>query len=246
MARISLRTGGTDAPIPEPADVLSQRTRSKIVRLLSELGRPLATDELAERLHLHPNGIRLHLARLRAAGLVERTTVSTGRGRPRHEWVLAPDSPPQRESVSAYRSLALWLARCTAASDTALAQVENIGREIGGQIGEEIRVDNRHAPGDALRTVLTAFGFQPGQTEEPNGQTRYTLRNCPYRDVVADSQPIVCRLHEGITRGLLDQLAPSAHLTGFVPNDPHEAGCLIDIAWQPAAPIATDTANSNA
>ena len=38
----------------------------------------------------------------------------------------------------------------------------------------------------------------------------------------------MCTLHRGMTRGLLEQLAPETTLTGFVPKDPYAAGCLIE------------------
>jgi predicted ArsR family transcriptional regulator len=225
-----------------PEDVLAQRTRSAIVRLLAEVQRPLGTDELAERLELHPNGIRLHLARLTTAGLVERRSVAGARGRPRYEWAIAPDAAHEHASTNAYRHLATWLARSTPGSDPTLDHVEQVGREIGDQIGVETGTDaTARAPDDVLRTVLTSFGFQPAQTDEPNGQTRYTLRNCPYKDAATENQPVVCRLHRGITHGLLGRLAPSARLAAFVPTDPHRARCLIDVAWEappsPALPV---------
>jgi hypothetical protein len=40
----------------------------------------------------------------------------------------------------------------------------------------------------------------------------------------------VCTLHRGITRGLLDELAPDAKLIDFVAKDPDTAGCLIEVS----------------
>jgi predicted ArsR family transcriptional regulator len=211
-----------------PDDALAQPTRSAIVQLLRELKRPARTDELAQRLRLHPNGIRLHLERLQTAGLVERLTVSGGRGRPRYEWALGADPAPGGEPPTAYRELARWLARSAAGSGLALSEVEKTGREIGREASP---ADASQSPPEALKTVLTAFGFQPARTDEPGARTRYTLRNCPYRDVVAENQPLVCVLHRGITHGLLERLAPGSQLAAFVPKDPYEAGCLIDVAW---------------
>jgi hypothetical protein len=39
----------------------------------------------------------------------------------------------------------------------------------------------------------------------------------------------VCTLHRGMTRGLLDAIAPRTRLAGFVPRDPDTAGCLIEL-----------------
>jgi len=46
---------------------------------------------------------------------------------------------------------------------------------------------------------------------------------------VRKNQPTICTLHKGITRGLLDVLHPDVKLAGFVPRDPDEAGCLIEL-----------------
>ena len=80
--------------ITDPGDALSQPTRARLFALLSELKRPAGTAELADRLGLHPNGIRLHLERLAEDGLVERTRVRTPRGRPPDSWRIAPDARP--------------------------------------------------------------------------------------------------------------------------------------------------------
>lgn len=39
-----------------------------------------------------------------------------------------------------------------------------------------------------------------------------------------ENEPAICSLHKGISRGLLEVLAPKAKLVGFVPHDPDEAG----------------------
>jgi predicted ArsR family transcriptional regulator len=57
----------------EAGDVLAQPTRARLFSLMAELRRPAGTAELAERLSLRPNGVRVHLAHMRRAGLVTRT-----------------------------------------------------------------------------------------------------------------------------------------------------------------------------
>jgi hypothetical protein len=46
---------------------------------------------------------------------------------------------------------------------------------------------------------------------------------------VRENQDVVCTLHRGLTRGLLDQVSPTARLARFVPHDPDRAGCEIEI-----------------
>jgi hypothetical protein len=40
---------------------------------------------------------------------------------------------------------------------------------------------------------------------------------------------VVCALHRGITRGLLDSIDPDTSLVGFVPADPDVGGCVIEL-----------------
>jgi predicted ArsR family transcriptional regulator len=77
--------------------------------------------------------------------------------------------------------------------------------------------------------VLTALGFHPQIDLRPDGWLSCRLDNCPYRDSVRENQEVVCTLHRGLTRGLLDRLAPAAELARFVPHDPDRAGCEIDV-----------------
>jgi hypothetical protein len=69
-----------------------------------------------------------------------------------------------------------------------------------------------------------SLGFQPSC----EGMT-YRLRNCPYRDAVHENRDVVCTLHRGITRGLLDRISPATEIAAFVPGDPETAGCLIEL-----------------
>jgi predicted ArsR family transcriptional regulator len=77
--------------------------------------------------------------------------------------------------------------------------------------------------------TLAALGFAPQREREESSRVVFRLGNCPYREAVRENQQVVCTLHRGLTRGLLDKLEPSARLTRFVPEDPDLAGCLIEV-----------------
>ena len=214
-----------DAPFAiDPDDLLAQPTRARLFALLGELKRPAGTVELAERLELHPNGVRIHLERMEQAGLVERARVRDRRGRPPDAWTISADAPPGGSDPRAYQALGRWLARAFQARPRGLRGIEETGR----QIGHELATEDTTADGGAFEASLTALGFQPVAQPREDGVT-YCLRNCPYRDAVHENQPAICALHKGITRGLLDVLAPKANLSGFVPHDPDRAGCLIEL-----------------
>lgn len=214
-----------------PDDVLAQRTRARLFAMLAELRRPTGTAELAERLGLHPNGVRIHLERMEGAGLVARTRDSRGRGRPRDAWVITPEAKPGGRSPTGYHDLGLWLARALRVQPTDLGSVEETGREIGRELAPGTASEDI----DLLITSLTALGFQPEVEHRAAGDASLRLNNCPYADAVHENQPVVCALHRGITRGMVDVLLPDAALAGFVPRDPDEAGCLVELQAIPAA-----------
>jgi predicted ArsR family transcriptional regulator len=209
----------------DPDDMLAQPTRARLFGLLAEVKRPASAEELAEQLGLHPNGVRVHLGRLHEAGLVVRGRLSQQRGRPRHGWSIAPDAQPGGDPPHAYEDLGRWLARAIPPSKARLRDVERAGREIGRKLAPRGGGSAR----EAMQSTLTALGFQPRLELREGGGACYCLANCPYRDAVRENQQLICTLHRGLTRGLLDELAPKARLAGFVARDPYEAGCLIEI-----------------
>jgi predicted ArsR family transcriptional regulator len=214
-----------DAPAPRD-DALAQPTRARLFGLLGELRRPVGTEELAERVQLHVNGVRGHLERLREAGLVTRERTRQARGRPRDMWTIAPEAQPGGEPPSAYANLSRWLARLVAPRKVGMRTIEATGREIGRELAPQGTTGSSE---EAMYSTLAALGFQPRREVDEGGMLTYELCNCPYREAVHENQPVICTLHRGITRGLLDAIAPDTKLTGFVPKDPVTAGCLIEV-----------------
>lgn len=206
-------------------DVLAQPSRARLFELLLELRRAAGTAELATRLGLHANGVRVHLGRLEEAGLVARAQVRRGRGRPADAWMIAPDARPGGQAPRAYRDLGRWLARSLGERSVTTSALERTGREIGRELAPSDGIGGL----EAVERALAALGFQPAVSAHGSGRVTFCLGNCPYRDVVREYQPAICALHKGITRGLLDELAPEAKLSGFVPHDPDQAGCLIEL-----------------
>lgn len=226
-----------DLPLPRPDDPLAQPTRARLFALLVALRRPATTDELAERLGRHPNGVRVHLDRLLSAGLLVRTRVPASRGQPRDRWSVHPDAEPGGHPPRAYGDLGRWLARAVPSRPDRLDEVEAAGRAIGREIAPAPGAGGVVSAGagaepplaELLQSALAALGFRPRRERGDPERVCFALGNCPYRDAVHDNQPVVCSLHTGITEGLLDALDPAARLLRFVPHDPDEAGCLVDV-----------------
>jgi len=210
----------------QPDEVLAQPTRARLFSTLAELKRPSSTEELATLLGLHPNGVRLHLERLARAGLLVRERSRHGRGRPRDIWTISADAQPGSDPPSAYADLGRWLARTIQPRKATLRAVEASGREIGRELAptaEDVPAEQR------MHAALVSLGFQPRREVDPAAGLTYRLCNCPYRDAVRENRDVVCTLHRGITRGLLDELSPDTKLAGFVALDPDTAGCRIEL-----------------
>jgi predicted ArsR family transcriptional regulator len=215
-----------DVPSGPAEDVLAQPTRARLFALLADLKRPVPTEELAGRLGLHPNGVRLHLEQLHVAELITRDRARRSVGRPRDEWSIAPNARPGGDPPRAYSDLARWLAQSISPNRTRLRDIEVSGRQIGRGLAPE----STSAPAaEALQTTFAALGFQPERRDESSERVVYCLDNCPYRDAVRENQQVICTMHRGMTRGLLDVLAPSARLVDFEPRDPGTAGCLVTV-----------------
>jgi predicted ArsR family transcriptional regulator len=216
--------------LPPPGEgALAQPKRAQIFAFLVDRRGPAGTDEVAEHFGLHPNGVRRHLERLLEGGFVTRSRVRVPKGRPRDSWAVAPEAQPGGMQPRAYADLAKWLARAIPASSTRLRELERAGEEIGRELAPPA------ASGDTaedLRDALAALGFEP-TLERGEGGFSCRLGNCPYKDSVRESPEVVCGLHRGITAGLLAELDPKAKLTGFVPEDPESAGCLVEVSrWE--------------
>ena len=219
--------------LPAPADrdaVLAQPTRARLFALLGELRRPAGIDELAAATGLHPNGVRTHLHKLHAAGLLDKTLASRGRGRPREEFAVSPDARPGGRAPVAYGDLARWLGRAVGDGRTGLRGIERRGREIGRELAPQPAGEH---PVRTLTTALAALGFAPAVRVDGPGRVTFELGNCPYREAVAENQPLICTLHRGLSQGLLDGVAPGASLRDFVARDPYAAGCLIRVSGLP-------------
>jgi predicted ArsR family transcriptional regulator len=218
--------------------VLAQPTRARLFGLLAELRRPASTEELADRIGLHPNGVRAHLERLTDASLVDRVRERQPRGRPRDVWSISPEAHPGGDPPTAYAELGRWLVRAMGEGRTQLRDVESAGRRIGRELASAASAD---PPEERFHAALASMGFQPRRRLTADGTLAYCLENCPYRKVVRERQALVCGLHRGLTSGLLDILDPATKLVRFVPQDPDEAGCVIEVR----GPLAGAAAAAN-
>ena len=207
-------------------DALAQPSRAHLFGLLAELKRAAKTTELAARLDMHPNGVRIHLERLEQAGLVAGLACRGRRGRPADAWTIAPDARPGRSAAAGVSGSGTVAGAVDSTSNRNPTSGPLSARAVRSARARSRRRRSRAGGGRALAGCAGSL-----RTYSRGRVTALTvcLGNCPYRDVVREDQAAICALHKGITVGPLDVLAPGTEVERFVPDDPAQAGCVVEL-----------------
>jgi predicted ArsR family transcriptional regulator len=185
------------------------RTRSRVLALAQDVGEPVSADDVAQRMALHPNTARFHLEALEAAGLLVRTAEARKRpGRPRTLFAVAPgvvDSAPR-----SYRLLAEILSSFV--SDR-MPEPRRSAEEVGEAWGRHLADRPEPSDGTDAQTALDALvgrlqmiGFDSHAVGDGD-QTRLEISHCPFLEVATGHREVVCSMHLGLMRGLLDEMA---------------------------------------
>jgi len=203
-------------------------TEARLVALIRAAAAPLDTATIAERLGLHPNGVRVQLQRLAHRGVLVHEEARGEVGRPRALWRLTPRAIAEADLPHTGWAMARSLARAIPATPPRLREVEDAGAEMGRELADDLGPATDGDTRQALGNALEALGFAPQHTDDGD-LARFRLMTCPYADTVRENPTVVCTLHRGIVQGVLDSIAPDAQLTGFEPRDPDIAGCIVEI-----------------
>jgi predicted ArsR family transcriptional regulator len=184
---------------------LGDETRYAMYRELATSTRPLSAQDLADRLGLHANTVRLHLDRLRETGLVEAEAVHRGTvGRPQHLYSLAPGAPSLGFDPPAHALLAGLLGSLAESVGADAADAAAVGARWGAQLTRRSRARSCVA---VLHDELDRLGFEPavgpgdGTAE---GAVRVEFLHCPFRELAEAYPDLVCNLHRGICAGVVD------------------------------------------
>jgi predicted ArsR family transcriptional regulator len=196
----------TQADPPDNAALGASRAR--VLEVLQAAPEPMAVDEVAKEVGLHPNTTRFHLDALVAGGLAERASETRAQpGRPRALYSAATDSP--RAGRRSYRLLAEILTSYVANRTKQPAQAALEAGEAWGHFLAERPAPFRRVDADAatqqLTETLEEIGFEPEAITE--GRTREIhLHHCPFRETAEEHREVVCAIHLGLMRGVLDEI----------------------------------------
>lgn len=194
-----------------PADVGAEQVRTASRRRVLAVVRAspdgCGIPDVARRTSLHPNTVRFHLDRLENDGLVSRQVRRSGEpGRPPLTYTANP-VPDEGRGHREFAQLAEVLAQLVtgASTDPAAAAVE-AGRTWGAA-RTEAPAGPTDAPAalDALVTGLSEIGFVPEVTATGEDIT-VVQRHCPFLEVAQNHPDVVCSVHLGLMRGILERL----------------------------------------
>lgn len=216
---------------------LGSERRVEILRALERAADGLGVDAIAQQVGLHVNTVREHLDRLVACGFVTRAPEQrTTRGRPRIVFRAADDLDEALSTSPARDHLVRILVQgygqpMSVATDAA----EEAGRVWARARAAEDDVDGSDEAALAhqiavLHEHLAELGFEPATTEDGLG---VRVQRCPLQDLARDQPEVVCGIHHGVVRGILDGHPGPAVAGTFVPGGPDqvctlrlEVGCI--------------------
>jgi len=197
---------------------LADPSRARILADLADAG-PLGAREIAERVGLHVNTVRVHLTALVDAGLVESETLPPqGRGRPRVAYRAS--AAAREEGGRRYGLLAEILTALVARFGPGTSeQLEEIGEAWGHYLVETPPPFASLSDDEALTRLvelLAEVGFQPQLDSGARGR-RILMRPCPFLELARSHQDVICPIHLGLMRGALAELGAKMRATKLEP-----------------------------
>ena len=184
---------------------LGDETRYAMYEELARSTAAMSAQDLADRLGLHPNTVRLHLDRLREAGLVDVEQVHRGTvGRPQHLYFLAAGAPGLGFDPPAHALLAGLLAALAEHVGADAHDATRTGTTWGLEAGRRTRTQSCVR---ALESELARLGFEPAVETGPGvgeGATRIEFLHCPFRELAEAYPELVCNLHRGLCEGVIE------------------------------------------
>jgi len=172
-----------------------------LLDLLRKAG-PLSIEQLVKKVGVTATAIRHRLNRMMAGGLVDRSDMKRGRGRPSHEYKLSKKGLLAAGNNLADLASVIWDEVQSIADEAVRKSIisgvaERLSKVYRGQIeGDSIS--------DRLASVAELFGKKnvPFVTEDKGGKTVLKIVGCPYPDLTNENREI-CEME----RELLSKLA---------------------------------------
>lgn len=212
--QISDDSAALDRSIGDLTAALGDPTRRAIFIAIRESPEPMTSSAVAELFGIHANVARHHLDKLANDGYLQVThrrpsgRSGPGAGRPAkcYEATGKPIDlhfPAQRHDL-----LIELLLRVVdrAGVDNLAAIAEEVGREYGKELADEIGHPDQTGYDEAVTAVanaMTGLGFR--MSPDVDGQ-RLLTSGCPFGESASNHPEVVCSLDRGVVSGLFGRL----------------------------------------
>ena len=191
----------------------------------------LSAKELADRFGLHVTTMRFHLDQLVQAGLLTATFQRReSAGRPRKLYAVERGSLESVSSEQSFKMLSELLVESfhTDEHGRPLTPDEAGARWGRRRVGQER--SNAGAPEPArtagqwlgrighMVDLLEEWGYLPEVSTSNHGRTaEVALHDCPFLSLAQENTAVVCGIHRGLIRGVLESLGEESTQVGLTP-----------------------------
>ena len=184
---------------------LGDETRYAMYEELARSTAALSASDLAERLGIHPNTVRLHLERLREVGLVDVEAVHRGTvGRPQHLYFLSAGAPGLGFDPPAHALLAGLLAALAERVGADADEAAETGRVWGSDAGRRTRAAQLPRRARVGARPSSASSRRWSRRRRRPDAARIEFLHCPFRELAEAYPELVCNLHRGLCEGVVD------------------------------------------
>ena len=225
-----------DLQIADLAASLGDATRRGIYITVRETPDAVTASHIAELFDIHPNVARHHLDRLVDDGYLSVTSrrpegrSGPGAGRPAKHYSATSKEVSVQFPARRYDLLSELLVRVIEeiAPEDAGAVAERVGHTYGRELAAEIGLPSDagfEAAAQAVARAMMGVGFG---TEAHVDQRLLVTSFCPFGTTATNHPEIVCKLDQGIVRGLMESAnAPTAAVV--MPHTSIDEDCITEV-----------------
>jgi predicted ArsR family transcriptional regulator len=222
-----------DQEVGDLAATLGDATRRGIYIMVREAPEPVTAAQVSELFDIHANVARHHLDRLVSDGYLRvtrrrrGTRSGPGAGRPAKHYEPTEKNVSVQFPARRYDILSELLARVVEriAQDDGGEIAEEVGREFGRELAAEIGLPDDtgyDAAAFAVAKAMMGVGFE---TEARPGEHVLVTRFCPFGEAAANHPELVCKLDQGLVKGLLEGTSHGAEVV-VTPHGDDGRGCI--------------------
>ncbi len=194
---------------------LADPTRFSIYQYVVSSNKQVVTvQEIADHFDIHPNVARLHLTKLEDVGLLSSISEKSGKGgRPSRLYSLSDQVvnlqfPPRNYQMLADIAIESLLSLGDAGEKALVQMGRRFGIEAAKLAMEESKVDIEHSSFEEkmehIYRLIVAQGLRPEIEVMKNGNIRFRVYNCTFKDSAKRFPNHICKMHNSLLTGIFE------------------------------------------